>query len=87
MAASLGFLPQDNVNGSVDDRICLHLVAMRPSENWHQEKLSEYEFIGDKRGRPEDFRCESEKVMQLQTTSDNSKSLSPLTDFIVRSTT
>jgi len=22
-------LPQDNVNGSVDDRICLHLVAMR----------------------------------------------------------
>jgi len=50
---------------------------------WHREKLSEYKFIGDKRGRPEDFRCESEKVMQLQTTSDNSKSLSPLTDFIV----
>jgi len=45
----------------------------RPSENWHRENLSEYEFIGSMRCQSEDFQCESEKVRQLLTTSDNSE--------------
>jgi hypothetical protein len=34
--------------------------ALSPSENWHRENLSENEFIGVKRCRPEDLQCESE---------------------------
>jgi len=44
---------------------------MNPSENRHRGKLSEYEFIGIERRWPEDLQCESEKVLQLQTTSEN----------------
>ena len=50
-----------------------------PSENWHRENLSDYEFIGTTRRQPEGLQCESEKVMQLQTTPDN---LSP-TDRLI----
>ena len=46
---------------------------MTPSENWHRENLSESEFIGFKRRQPEHLRCESEKVMRPQRTSDNSE--------------
>ena len=28
-ATSVGLLPQDSVNGRVDDRVCPHLVALR----------------------------------------------------------
>jgi len=44
-----------------------------PSENWNQENMRKYEFIGIKRRRSEDLQCESEKVMRLQRTSDNSE--------------
>ena len=47
-----------------------HLLM--PSENRHQGKLSKYEFIGIELCWPKDLQCESEKVLQLQTTSENS---------------
>ena len=37
-------------------------LGLKPSENWHQEKLSKYEFIGIRRRRSKDLRYESEKV-------------------------
>jgi len=44
---------------------------LTPSENWNQENMSKYEFIGIKRHWSEDFQCESEKATRLQRTSDN----------------
>jgi len=47
--------------------------VFRPSENWCQGKLSEYEFIGVKWGWSEDLQYKSKKVIQVQTTLDNSE--------------
>jgi len=51
----------------------LGVLAMVPSENWNQENMRKYEFISIKRRWSEDLQCKSEKVMQLQRTSDNSE--------------
>ena len=42
-----------------------------PSENQRRGKLSEYEPIGIMQRWPENLQCESEKVLQPQTASEN----------------
>ena len=37
-------------------------MVFSPSENWNQENMSKYEFIGIKQRWPEDLWCESEKA-------------------------
>ena len=49
----------------------MFVSAFNPSENQRRGKLSEYEPIGIMWHRPENLQCESEKVMLLQTASEN----------------